>query len=139
MVHARSLARSVEPEAGPGSGHRRTPVQLGDQYEPRSMPPGPCERFDYHTTEECWRITPLLLRASMPLHPEVLDQEQAASTVLREEHEAPVSGHRRRPAPTDEAGLVHGQVLPVPSALLRTQVIARHSPESLVAIRRHSA
>eukprot|EP00887_Chlorella_sp_A99_P006477 scaffold3.g6477.t1 len=82
------------------------------------------------TTEECWRITPLLVRSSMPLHPPH-EKEAPAVTVLQEEHEAPTSGSRKRPGAADEP---HAEVLPYPSD--HADLLVRHDPGAVLQQRK---
>ena len=80
---------------GPGSGKRKTPPALGQQFETVRVP-GPSERFAMLSAAEMERNFPIWVHSSTP--PAIVDQEPAAGfTALSNPSAAagPNSGRRR--------------------------------------------
>ncbi|KAL4458876.1 hypothetical protein ABPG75_013741 [Micractinium tetrahymenae] len=134
-------APRLEVDGMPGTGKRHYPDPQHGQYEPRRVPAEEAARHhDMMSTEECYRLFPLMIHTSVPLHIE--DPEPAGCSASRLSDAGPATGRRRRPAPADSPARAHSQVLPYPATHptdLRREWLARHRPEELLGAQRRPA
>lgn len=131
----------LELDDMPGTGKRHYPDPQHGQYEPRRVPPEETARHhDMVSSEEYYRLFPLMIHTSVPLRIE--DSEPAGRSAARLSDAGPATGQRRRPGPADSPVRTHSQVLPYPATQptdLRREWLARHRPEELLAAQRRPA
>jgi hypothetical protein len=98
---------------GPGTGHRHTPFELGQQVDARRAP-GPADKFDMRSSKEMYDRFPEWVHSGQPAG-EIKDREPAGVAALHSaDTGGPRSGKRLPPPPSVPRALASPR-LPYPS------------------------